>query len=541
MYCPTSHQSSIFEVDNCFPEALHKSDWCYTYRDRIFPLIDEEKFKHLYSESEGRPNASIKKMVSLLIFMGMEKLTWRAVEFQFPRRLDWLIATGTEIGKARIDHTTLFYFYQRLESDDTARELFTGLTDEFIKSCGASLKKQRTDSFFIHGWLKLLSRYGLFTETARKFLQVLRKQKPGLYKNIAGQLSRNYLDKEFDLAENDKKHAQKRICLVAKDLYRIITAFENHRQITHYETFKILYRVFTEHCEVKANPDEEEPEIVIKEKPDPGSVCSPHNTDVRCARKYNQLITGDKAFVTETCDPENKTQFVTDADVVKSTEHDSKQQPEIQKRLIENNFKPDNQYGDAGFVNGKTLVESRSKGIELEGPLAGHSQSLKDYDSQSRPLDAGDFDVTIESQTGELTVKRCPNNQIPKDQKRSKKTGKMIVHFDPVICKSCTYANRCPVRIGKRNSTVSIDEKDYAGAVRYHKFMESEEYRKKCHIRIGVEATVSELTRAHGVRKSRHRKQSRTKLQLIFAAIACNVKRFIRHGELYGYLEPKLL
>ncbi len=540
MFCPTSYQSSVFEVDSCFPEALPRSDWCYTYRDRILPLIDEEKFKHLYSESEGRPNASIKKMVSLLIFMGMEKLTWRAVEFQFPRRLDWLIATGTEIGKGRIDHTTLFYFYQRLESDDTARELFAGLTDEFIKSCGASLKKQRTDSFFIHGWLKLLSRYGLLTETARKFLQVLRKQKPGLYKIIAGELSINYLDRECDLAKHDKKHAQKQICLVVKDLYRIITAFENHRQITRYETFNILCRVFTEHCEVKVHTDEGEPEIVIKEKPDSGSVCSPHNTDVRCARKDNQLITGDKAFVTETCVPENKTQFITDADVVTSTEHDSQQQSEIQKRLLKNGFKPDNQYGDAGFVNGKTLLESRSNGIELEGPLAGHSQSLTDYDPQSRPLDAGDFDVTIENRTGEFTVNRCPNNRIPKDQKRSKKTGKMIVHFDPVICTSCTYAHRCPVRIGKRNSTLSIDEKDYAGAVRYHTFMENEEYRKECRIRIGIEATVSELTRAHGTRKSRHRKQSRTRLQLIFAAIACNVKRFIRHGEFYGYLEPQL-
>ena len=58
-------------------------------------------------------------------------------------------------------------------------------------------------------------------------------------------------------------------------------------------------------------------------------------------------------------------------------------------------------------------------------------------------------------------------------------------------------------------------------------------------VRAGVEATVSELTRAHGMRKSRHRKNKRTRLQLIFAVIACNVKRFIRHGEKYEYLKPE--
>jgi len=70
--------------------------------------------------------------------------------------------------------------------------------------------------------------------------------------------------------------------------------------------------------------------------------------------------------------------------------------------------------------------------------------------------------------------------------------------------------------------------------------MEDSGYRKQCAIRAGVEATVSEMTRVHGVRKSRHRSRSRTKLQLIFAAMACNVKRFIRHGQNYGYLPPKM-
>jgi len=61
--------------------------------------------------------------------------------------------------------------------------------------------------------------------------------------------------------------------------------------------------------------------------------------------------------------------------------------------------------------------------------------------------------------------------------------------------------------------------------------MEDPEYRKECAVRAGAEATVSELTRAHGARKSRHRGAVRTHLQITFAAIACNVKRFIRHAQ----------
>ncbi len=113
----------------------------------------------------------------------------------------------------------------------------------------------------------------------------------------------------------------------------------------------------------------------------------------------------------------------------------------------------------------------------------------------------------------------------------------MVVHFDPGVCSACTYAERCPIKIGKRVATYTVDEAEYVGAVRHHQYMSNGEYRKECAIRAGAEATVSELTRAHGMRKSRHRKQSRTRLQLIFAALACNVKLFIQNGEQYAYLE----
>jgi len=541
MFCATTLQSSIFEIGNYYSGSLPVDDWSFIYKSKVLPLIKEEKFRYLYSESEGRPNASIRTMLSLLIFMGMEKLTWRAVEFQFPGRLDWLIATNTPLGEAQIDHppTGGFKFYQRLENDDTARGLFIEISDAFIKSCGTFVKKQRTDSFFIHGWLRILTLYGLFKETIRKFLQVLRKQKPGLYQKINGKLSQDYLDRYFDLTEKDKKLAQRKISLMAKDLYLLKCAFENHKQVKHYETFEILSKVFTQQCKLKDNVANE-PEIVIKEKPDKKAINTPHNPEAQYIRKVNQEVRGDKAIFTETCDPENKTQFITDVELVEATTNDSKEQSNIQDRLIENNFKPEKQYEDAAFVNGQTILDSNEKGIELEGPTAGRSQSFEAYEDNNRPLDACDFDTTIDEQNDQLIVNKCPNKQVPIDQKRGEKTGKIIVHFDTSVCSICPDLQRCPVKIGKHVATYTVDEAGYIGSTRHHKYMEDKEYRKECAIRAGVEATVSELTRTHGVRKSRHKKRIRTKLQLIFAALACNVKRFIKHWDNYAHLESEI-
>jgi len=218
MFQKTSGQLSLLEPDIIIPGILPKNDWSYIYREKIYPKINENKFKHLYQQQVGAPNKSIKKQVSIIIFMGIETLNWREAEFQYQRRIDWMNATHTAFGEANIDHSTLFKFYQRMEKDDTAYQLFKDLTDKFIDECNVSTKKQRVDSFFMYGWLKKLSRYGLFKETNRVFLQALRKHKPGLYKKIKSELSRDYVKKDFDLTEKDKEKANRKIKEMAQVL-----------------------------------------------------------------------------------------------------------------------------------------------------------------------------------------------------------------------------------------------------------------------------------------------------------------------------------
>ncbi len=226
---------------------------------------------------------------------------------------------------------------------------------------------------------------------------------------------------------------------------------------------------------------------------------------------------------------------MTDVETTPSTTTDIKELPNIHDRLEESDMKPGEQYVDAGFANGQTILDSQANEILLEGPSSGRSQSFETYNAEDRPLDVADFEVEIDGDKKTLTVISCPKKQEPTDQARSSKTGNMLVHFVVAICSACELKERCPVKIGAKVATLTLDERSYTGAARHHKYMEDPGYRKKCSIRAGAEAVVSELVRAHGVRKSRHRNETRTRLQLIFAAIACNVKRYIRHGQKYGY------
>jgi len=390
----------------------------------------------------------------------------------------------------------------------------------------------------MHGWLAKLSRYGLLKETNRVFLQNLRKQKPGLYETIYEDFSRDYLKEHFDLTEKDKQKASKKIQEMAEDMYHIKQAFENHHQVKHYKSFQVLVQVFDQQCdvvEVDTNHEDSDNcvKIEIKKKPDGKGeqiISTPHNTDAQYTRKRNQTVTGHKGFVTETCDPDNEVQYLTDVNLEAAGHSDAVEIDKIEDRLDENGFKPEDLYGDAGFVNGESILEATEKGIDLEGPSAGRSQSIEGFAKEDRPLDVADFKVKIEDETKELIILSCPNNEFPLNQVRSDKTGQLLVHFDCEKCKECHLNDRCPVKIGARVSTLTVGEAQYAGAERHHKYMGNSEYRKECGVRAGAESLVNEVANKHGARKSRHRTEKRSRLQIIFAALACNIKRYLNNS-----------
>ena len=89
--------------------------------------------------------------------------------------------------------------------------------------------------------------------------------------------------------------------------------------------------------------------------------------------------------------------------------------------------------------------------------------------------------------------------------------------------------SRCPVKIGTRVATLTFDDKQYEGAMRHHRYMSDPSYRKECAIRAGAESLVNEIANSHGARRSRHKTEKRTRLQLVFSALSCNMKRYMNY------------
>jgi hypothetical protein len=57
---------------------------------------------------------------------------------------------------------------------------------------------------------------------------------------------------------------------------------------------------------------------------------------------------------------------------------------------------------------------------------------------------------------------------------------------------------------------------------------QTEEFKERMHQRSAIEGTISELARAHGLRRSRYRGFAKVELQNLLIGTACNVKRWLR-------------
>jgi len=77
MFKKTNPQPSLFQPKVMFPGILPDDDWSNIYRKKSYPLVKEDIFKHLYHETDGAPNKSVRVQVSLLIFMELETYNWR--------------------------------------------------------------------------------------------------------------------------------------------------------------------------------------------------------------------------------------------------------------------------------------------------------------------------------------------------------------------------------------------------------------------------------------------------------------------------------
>ena len=495
-------------------------------RDKLGTLFTDQDFSILYA-TRGQPAFSPWRLMLITVLQFMENLTDRQAADAVRARIDWKYALGLELTDTGFDHTILSEFRSRLlqgqlEAFALNRLLEHCREQKLIRAGG----KQRTDSTHVLGAVRELNRLELLGETLRAVLNELAEHASDwLRQTVPLEWLERYAHRveEYRLPHTRSKrdeYAQQ----VAEDGLRLLQALEQHpnaaesAKLLNLPQVRILVDVWAQQCKQTRKG------IRVKRlkelAPGASRVQSPYDPSVRHSIKRDTHWTGYKVHVTESCD-DDLPNLVLDVLTTPASTADVSVTRTILQRLDARDLPPGEFLVDQGFVDAKLLVESQARGMDLIAPVrAGASWQDRMNDGQVLKTDA--FEIHWDEQ---YVV--CPQGKRSWQWHETSSANRetVAVAFNPKDCGLCPVKTQCTR--AKRRTLTLLPQAIHEARVVARKLMNTDEFKQRYRLRAGIEGTLSQGTRAFGLRRVRYRDAGKAGFQHLMVATAMNVVRLV--------------
>lgn len=532
-------QRSLFAASMLLPDEKRErleADWPGAFRRAALPLIDEELFRDLYHPDNGRPNKPVQTIIGMLLLKEMHDLTDVEAVAALDYDLRWQVALDLDPAEAHVCQKTLHNFRVKLLENDHAQLLFERTAVQIIAVLGTSSARQRLDSTHIRSNMAVLTRLGLFCETMRVFLKALKDSDPARYASVPPGLAGRYLREDGTAgryADARSSEGRRRLAVCARDVWRLVDRFRGSASVEAMEAYALLLRLMAEQCELTESPvtaaegdaDIEDVPVPVKLKAAKAvgsdSLQSPHDADSTYSAHKGK---GYEVQLAETHGNENAPEVIAAVSVTRSCDSDESATVPIVADLHNRGLGPDEMVVDTNYGSTENVLACEALGTELVSPVAG----AKVEAPADGTIDEGDFEVSAKAET----PTRCPRGRVACSEDRTvgtAKTMKIVATFPASACSDCPHRDSCPTRRQSDGSRVLRTTLHAVTLARRRKYERSESFRKRYAMRAGIEATNSELKRAHGLGRPRVRGFLRIRLAVILKVLACNVKRMIRH------------
>jgi transposase len=182
--------------------------------------------------------------------------------------------------------------------------------------------------------------------------------------------------------------------------------------------------------------------------------------------------------------------------------------------------RPSKMYVDGAYISAGSIHQAKEEGWNLMGP-AQPSAARADLDKAYR-IEA--FDVSITERKA-----LCPagKSSTQCSQLTEQKSGKVTYRFEfGRQCRDCPVRSLC-VPKDQAHRTIVVGALHETLQQRRRQ-QQSPEFRQQMQQRNGIEGTISELVRGHGLRRARYRGFAKVDLQNQLVAAACNIKRWLQ-------------
>jgi transposase len=490
----------------------------------IYPMIAayRPRLDALYCTDNGRPAIDPVFLLAVLALQFVERLPDRQAAEAVQYDLRWRLALHMSLSDPGFHPSLLAIFRARLLKGGLEGLVFQAVLDRLVEGGWVPKRsKQRLDSTHVCGMLSVMSRLECARETIRLALKDL--ESPGLLPETWADLWERYVENKLD-ARCGVESLKAKVLQAGHDMHgMLLWAHSQPPEIQAAESMQLLQRVFDENYEL----DEQGVWRQTRAQP-PGAVHNPHEPQAKWSSKStikDKTWIGYKVQVAETLQDEPRAlgeptrNFITAMVTQDAVQSDKAGMAEVLAEQSQMGLElPCDLYVDGAYVCSQTLKDAMDEQRQLHGPAPASPDRGKVFTLES-------FDVQIENRCA-----ICPSGQRSTNCSRleAAKTGQVDYRFEwnKTLCSACPLFQQC---VSEKQTHRSFLVTEHYGLLQQRRrHMQTEEYKTDMRRRNGIEATQSELVRAHGLRRARYRGKLKARLQNYLIGAACNMRRLFR-------------
>jgi hypothetical protein len=511
----THHQQDIFGIEVQLSPDLRKrllASREYAFYKEIFCRIPEALFAELYAEEPAsRPNAPVNLLVGAMLLQHLHDWTFEELLEHVAFDLKVRAALGLwSLDQEPFCRATLFNFQRRLRDhmvrsgQDKFQALFDRLTEDQLERFKLKGTIQRCDSTQISSNIRDYTRIELLVEVVLRMWRVLGEAHQAEHAErfapfVEAKTSGHFL---YRLRKSDIGATLERL----GELYAwMVEALQAGYGST--EIHRMVCRVFAEHF----TRVEERIAVRPAEQISSGSLQSPDDPEATYRDRGDESFRGFVLHGTETADPENDLQLITDVAVAANNVEDSRilgeRLPEMHRKtpdLVE--LHTDGGYGSE--ANDRELAQRQILPVQtgIRGPSARAPMRI------------------TQDQTDLLHVRCAAGHVVPGSTTRKHYKAE----FSAAHCAGCPFAEVCqtqPRLHGGR--TFYFTKEELLKRLRHYRIETLPEERRT--LRANVEATMRQFKAPCRNGKLRTRGLGGVRRYGFLRAIAINFGRIYRH------------
>jgi hypothetical protein len=513
----THRQQDVFGLETQLSPDLRKrlhGSKEYAFYQEVFCRIPEALFAELYKEEPAsRPNAPINVLVGAMILQHLRDWTFEELLDRVAFDLKVRAALGLwSLAEEPFCRATLFNFQKRLREhmgrtgQDKFQAVFDRLTVDQLERFGLKGTIQRCDSTQIGSNIRQYTRIELLVEVVLRMWRVLGEADQAEHEErfsvfVKAKTSGQFL---YRLRRSEIDATLERLGGLYAWMVEALKAGYGSTEI-----YRTVARVFAEHF----TRVEEKVVVRAAEQMGSDSLQSPDDPDATYRKKDEEAFQGFVLHATETADPENELQLITDVAVAPNNREDSRILHERLPAMHEKTPALCELHTDASY--GSEDNDLREAGLGIEAVQTAIRGRVAQAPMQ---IDRGEADLLQIRCTGGHLVSGQPTEKHYKAE------------FSAASCAGCPFAAVCPTQLRAHGGrTFYFTEADVLKQARHRRLQTLPEERRT--LRANVEATIKEFKAPCRNGKLRTRGLPAASRYAFLRAIAINFGRIYRYRQ----------